>query len=153
MVKHTGAGRHTIAVLDEDPAILSKYLKAINVNEFLHPAAVAFPKLCVVLMYLRIFTNKYERMAAYVLIAVIAATWFSYTTATVFQCMPIAFAWDKTIEGGKCFDFRAFATSSSVPNIVTDVAVLFLPVRTVTELRISIGRKAGLMIIFLTGSV
>jgi hypothetical protein len=81
MVKHTGAGRHTIAVLDEDPAILSKYLKAINVNEFLHPAAVAFPKLCVVLMYLRIFTNKYERMAAYVLIAVVAATWFSYTTA------------------------------------------------------------------------
>jgi hypothetical protein len=153
MVKHTGAGRHTIAVLDEDPAILSKYLKAINVNEFLHPAAVAFPKLCVVLMYLRIFTNKYERMAAYVLIAIVAATWFSYTTATVFQCMPIAFAWDKTIEGGKCFDFRAFATSSSVPNIVTDVAVLFLPIRTVTELRISVGRKAGLMLIFLTGSV
>jgi hypothetical protein len=67
--------------------------------------------------------------------------------------MPIAYAWDKTIEGGKCFDFRAFATSSSVPNIVTDVAVLFLPIRTVTELRISIGRKAGLMLIFLTGSV
>ena len=153
MVKHTGAGRHTIVVLEENPSILEKFLKGVAANELLHPAAVAFPKLCVVFLYLRVFTNKYERMAAWILIGVISATWFSYSMATLFQCMPIAFTWDKTIEGGKCFNFRAFATSSSVPNIVTDVAVIFLPIRTVVALKISIGRRAGLMLIFLMGSV
>ena len=153
MVKHTGAGRHTEAVLEADPTALEKYLIAVTATEFLHPAAVAFPKLCVVLLYLRVFTNRYERVAAWILIGVIGATWFSYSVATIFQCMPVGFIWDKTIEGGKCFNFRAFATSSSVPNIVTDVAVLFLPIRTVIELKISVGRRAGLMLIFVTGSM
>jgi hypothetical protein len=153
MVKHTGAGRHTIVVVQEDPSKLGKTFKAIVANEFLHPAAVAFPKICVVLLFLRVLTNKYERIAGWSLIGVIFATWVSFTVATLFQCMPIAYIWDKTIQGGRCFNFRAFATSSSVPNIVTDVAVLFLPIRTILGLNISIRRKVGLMFIFLTGSM
>ncbi|KAF2685508.1 hypothetical protein K458DRAFT_13206 [Lentithecium fluviatile CBS 122367] len=153
MVKYTGTGRHTIKVLDEDPAKFTNYLKGVTANEFLHPAAVAFPKICVVLLFLRVFTNKYERMAAWGLIGVIFAAWLSFTVATMFQCVPFAFNWDKNIQGATCFNFRAFATSSSVPNIVTDVVVLFLPIRTVVDLKISIGRRVGLMLIFLTGSI
>jgi hypothetical protein len=153
MVRHTGAGRHTNLVLQEDPSILEKSLKAITVNEFLHPAAVAFPKICVVLLFLRVFTNKYERIAAWSLIGIILATWFSFTAATLFQCMPIAYLWDKTIQGGQCIDFRVFATSTSVPNIVTDALVLFLPIRTVMSLKIFTRKKVGLMLILLTGSM
>lgn len=131
MVEKAGTGRHMAYVLATDPAKISEHFKGIMIQEILHPAAVAFPKLTVVLLYLHILTNKYERTAAKLLVSVILATWVSFTVATMFQCMPFAFNWDKTIPGGSCFDVQFFANSSSVPNIVTDLAVLILPLRTV----------------------
>jgi len=71
----------------------------------------------------------------------------------MFQCVPFAYNWDKTIPEGRCFNIFIFGQSSSIPNIVTDAAVLLLPIRTVMELKISIGRRIGLLLIFLTGSV
>lgn len=71
----------------------------------------------------------------------------------MFQCIPFAFNWDKTIPNGTCFDVQFFANSSSVPNIATDLAVLILPLKMVWCLKISIGRRIGLLLIFLTGSV
>lgn len=140
-------------IVTVDPAKIPEHFKGIMISEVLHPAAVAFPKLLVVLLYLHILTNRYERIAAKVLIALIFATWLAYTIAVMFQCMPFAFNWDKTIANGKCFDVQAYANSSSVPNIFTDLAVLVLPLRTVWGLKISIGRRVGLLFIFLTGSV
>jgi hypothetical protein len=140
-------------ILSTDPAKIPEHFKGIMIQEVLHPAAVAFPKLAVVLLYLHILTNKYERLTAKALIFLIFATWLSFTVAAMFQCMPFAFNWDKSIPNGRCFDVQVFANSSSVPNIVTDLAVLILPLRTVWCLKISIGRRVGLLFIFLTGSV
>ncbi|KAF2827650.1 hypothetical protein CC86DRAFT_321914 [Ophiobolus disseminans] len=153
MVEMAGTGRHMAYVVTQDLAKIAEHFKGIMVLELLHPAAVAFPKLLVVLLYLHILTNKYERIAAKALLALIFATWISFTVAAVFQCAPFAFNWDKTITGGKCFNTQVFANSSSVPNIITDLAVLVLPLRTVWELKISVGRRIGLLLIFLTGSV
>ncbi|KAF2466687.1 uncharacterized protein BDR25DRAFT_163487, partial [Lindgomyces ingoldianus] len=153
MVRKASTGRHMAYVEMTDPARINEHYKGIMVNEMLHLPAVAFPKLVVVLLYLRVFTNKWARMATWALIYIIIATWISYTVAACFQCTPFAFNWDKTIPGGRCFNIYVFSQSSSVPNIVTDVAVLILPIRTVMDLKVSIGRKIGLLLIFLTGSV
>ncbi|OAG02579.1 uncharacterized protein CC84DRAFT_1207476 [Paraphaeosphaeria sporulosa] len=139
MVKEAGTGRHLAFNIQRDPDSFTKHFKGIIVNEFLHPAAVAFPKLVVVILYLRVFTNKLERGVAWGLFGVIIATFISFFVATCVQCTPFAYSWDKSIPGGRCFDTVAFAYSSSVPNIVTDL--------------ISTVRKTGLMLIFLTGSV
>lgn len=153
MVKIANTGRHMAYIVTVDPAKIPEHFKGIMISEVLHPAAVAFPKLLVVLLYLHILTNKYERMAAKLLIALILATWLAYTVALVFQCMPFAFNWDKSIAHGHCFNIQAYANSSSVPNIFTDLAVLVLPLRTVWGLKISMGRRVGLLLIFLTGSM
>jgi hypothetical protein len=153
MVKVALTGRHQSYIVTIDPSKLPLHFKGIMISEILHPAAVAFPKLLVVLLYLRILTNKYERVAAKVLVVLISATWFAYSVAALAQCTPFAFNWDKMLPNGHCFNVQVYANSSSVPNIVTDVAVLVLPLRTVWGLKISVGRRVGLVIIFLTGSV
>jgi putative effector of murein hydrolase len=153
MVKLAMTGRHQAFIVTVDPDKITTHFKGIVITELLHPAAVAFPKLLVVLMYLHILTNRYERMAAKVLIGVILATWLSYSVAAVFQCSPIAFSWNKTLPMGKCFNVEVYANSSSVPNIFTDLVVLVLPLRTVWGLKVSVGRRVGLLIIFLTGSM
>lgn len=153
MVQVAETGRHMGYIVTHDPAKITEHFKGIMVLELLHPAAVAFPKLIVVLLYLHILTAKYERIAAKILVFLITATWLSFTVAALFQCMPFAFNWDKTVANGKCFNTQVFANSSSVPNIFTDLAVLVLPLRTVWGLKISVGRRVGLLLIFLTGSV
>jgi hypothetical protein len=54
---------------------------------------------------------------------------------------------------GKCFNIKVYANSSSIPNIATDLAVLVLPLRTVWGLKVSIGKRMGLLAIFMTGGV
>lgn len=152
MVEMADTGRHMAFVVTIDPKMITEHFKGIMVLELLHPAAVAFPKLLVVFLYLHILTNKYERIAAKILIALIFASWLSFTVAAVFQCTPFDFNWNKDI-AGRCFNVQVFANSSSVPNIATDLAVLILPLRTVWGLKISIGRRIGLLLIFLTGSM
>jgi hypothetical protein len=100
MVKRAGTGRHLAYVLSNDPPMVTQHFKGIMIQEVLHPAAVAFPKLTVVLLYLHILTNKYERIAAKVLVLIIFATWLSFSVAVMFQCMPFAFNWDKSILSG-----------------------------------------------------
>lgn len=67
----------------------------------------------------------------------------------MFQCKSFALTWDKTIPNGTCFDVQFFVNSSSVPNIATDLTVLVLPLKTEWCLKISIGRRIGLLLIFL----
>ncbi|KAF1835395.1 hypothetical protein BDW02DRAFT_496109 [Decorospora gaudefroyi] len=153
MTEKAGTGRHMAWVVTTDPSMVSEHFKGIMVQEILHPAAVAFPKLTVALLYLHILTNKWERLAAKTLVIVIFATWISFSVAIMFQCMPFAFNWDKSIPNGRCFNVQVFANSSSVPNIATDLAMLLLPLRTVWRLKISVARRIGLLLIFLTGSV
>ena len=140
-------------ILMTDPGKIPEHFKGILIQEVLHLPAVAFPKICIVLLYLKVFTNKWARMATWALLYIIIATWISFFVAVMFQCVPFAYNWDKTIPEGRCFNIFIFGQSSSIPNIVTDAAVLLLPIRTVMELKISIGRRIGLLLIFLTGSV
>ncbi|CAI6338473.1 unnamed protein product [Periconia digitata] len=153
MVKKAGLGRHVAYNMATDAQNLEEHLIGVFCNELIHPFAVAIPKICVVLVYLRVFTGKGERMAAKILIGAIMTTCLAFTIALMFQCRPFKFNWDKTIPDGTCFDIVIFGQSSSIPNIVTDLVLLILPIRTVTVLKISKGRKIGLMIIFLTGGV
>ncbi|KAF2443967.1 hypothetical protein P171DRAFT_361043, partial [Karstenula rhodostoma CBS 690.94] len=153
MVKEAGTGRHLAFNMQRDLTSFTKHFKGVIVNELLHPAAVAFPKLVVVILYLRVFMNKLERGIAWGLFAVMIATFVSLFVATCFQCTPFAYSWDKSIPGRRCFDAVAFAYSSNVPNIVTDLVIIFLRMRTVLDLQVSTARKIGLMLIFLTGSV
>ncbi|KAF2661609.1 hypothetical protein K491DRAFT_710822 [Lophiostoma macrostomum CBS 122681] len=153
MVEKAGTGRHADFVQMSDPGKIMEHYRGIMVLELLHLMAVGFPKACVVMLYLRVFTNKWARIGTWLLIGAIVATWFSYTIAAIFQCVPFAYNWDKSIPNGHCFNVLVFANSSSVPNIATDIAVLFLPIRTILDLKISRGRRFGLFLIFMVGSV
>ncbi|KAF2798255.1 hypothetical protein K505DRAFT_189223, partial [Melanomma pulvis-pyrius CBS 109.77] len=153
MVQKAGTGRHQEYIALTDPGKIAEHFKGIMVIEIIHPPAVAFSKLSVLLLYLKVFTSRTTRLMTWVVIYLVIGTWFTYTVAIMFQCRPFAYNWDKSIQGGRCINIYVFSQSSSVPNIVTDVVVLLLPIRTVIELKISRTRRIGLLLIFLMGSV
>ena len=140
-------------MLETDPAELLAWSKSLVALEWLYLTANALPKMYMLCLYLRLFTHKALRMSCYVLMGFVAAIWVSYIIASATKCTPFAYQWDKTIPGGQCVNIEAYYQSTSVPNIVTDLIILVLPVPTVLKLQASPLRKIGLLMVFLAGSM
>lgn len=77
--------------------------------------------------------------------------WLASAFVITFQCAPVAYAWDKGIEGGTCINQLDFFRYVAVPNILTDVCMLVLPLPEIWNLQLSRLQKVGLTAIFLSG--
>lgn len=153
MVALAGVGRHLDAVMMFHPHQVVAWAKSIYALEMIYLPAVALPKLSILSLYLRIFPNKVFRAITLVVAVIVVLNWLAFVFASTFQCLPVAYQWDKSIEGGRCFDVLLFYRMVNVPNIVTDIAMLILPIPMVWKLHTSRPRRIGLTVCFLAGSV
>jgi len=141
------------AVVAEDPAKLVLYLKLLYILDWFYVPSNALSRISVVLLYLRIFTSRAARICCWAVISFLIANCVSTIIAAQFECIPFTFMWDKTIEGGRCFDQLLWYKLSNIPNVVADVAIMLLPIRTVFYLKASMMRKLGIAVVCLTGSM
>ncbi|KAK1719488.1 hypothetical protein CaCOL14_001812 [Colletotrichum acutatum] len=153
MVKVGGVGRHVEFVEEFHPALLTGWAKCILAFEIIYFTSVALPKMGIVCLYLRVFNWKGAmRTTAYVLLATLAATSFSFIITACFQCQPIEFWWDRTIPGGKCVDVQAFFHAQSIPGFVLDFFIMTLPLKTIWDLKLPTHKRIALIGIFMIGS-
>ena len=68
-------------------------------------------------------------------------------------CKPIAYSWNTTIPGGYCGDIMASYRWASLPNLITDAAILLLSLSVIWKLHIGLSQKIGLTLTFVTGSM
>ena len=132
---------------------LQIWLKLIVAEEFLYLLSATVPKLAILCLYLRIFTTKPYRYAAYAIAGVMILNYIVDVIIALTMCKPIAYSWDKTIPGGYCGDIMAAYRYISVPNLVTDVAMLVLPLPVIWRLNTKLSQKIGLTLTFMTGSL
>jgi len=71
-------------------------------------------------------------------------------TGSVFICRPLALYWDPTLPG-KCGDLLALWIMTGTLNIVTDLAILILPMPYLYGLEIALYRKVVLIATFGVG--
>lgn len=142
-----------MTVLEDSPADLTAWAKSLYALEWLYLASIALPKMSIVFLYLRIFTDRGVRLICYALLAFVGAVWLSLTIASNFQCVPLAYQWNKMIPGGYCFDIGSYYKATSAPNIFSDIIMLVLPIPTIMKLQTTVLRKLGLLLVFLVGSV
>ncbi|KAF1948503.1 hypothetical protein CC80DRAFT_486023 [Byssothecium circinans] len=149
-----GTGRHQVAILREDPTgnTLMNYFKLLKAQEFVQQAAVAAPKLAILVLYTRVFTTRPYRTAVYVVAGAIIATWLGAGITSLTICRPFGFNWDKKIRGGKCGDVLGFYRAICVPNLVTDFVVAIMPMPILWDLKVKMTVKIGLALTFLIGS-
>ncbi|PYI34225.1 hypothetical protein BP00DRAFT_423209 [Aspergillus indologenus CBS 114.80] len=103
-------------------------------------------------MYARIFPTRNFRIAALILGSIAACWVLAIICVSVFQCAPIAKAWDPRLPGS-CINLKGSFIGNAVPNIVTDVAILSLPVRVVWGLHASLTHRLSVIAVFLLGSL
>jgi hypothetical protein len=84
-----------------------------------------------------------------VTLAVVNAAGLALTLVNVFQCHPVSAAFYSNIPpGAKCTDIITLYLSSSPVNIITDLAILLLPMPILTNMRLPTKQKAILVITF-----
>ncbi|KAJ5093421.1 hypothetical protein N7456_009282 [Penicillium angulare] len=150
-VKYGGVGHHLEALALEQPSREPKYFIWLLIVSTYYYSTVAFPKLAVLALYGRLWTVNPYRTIILVLGAVITLTAVVSGIMCLNMCQPFKFNWDTTIPGGHCYNKQAFFLWASLPNILTDVVMLAMPVPIVWNLNVSMKVKLGLTLTFATG--
>ncbi|KAJ5101296.1 hypothetical protein NUU61_003518 [Penicillium alfredii] len=150
-VRYGGVGHHLDALKKEEPQLVPQYFKYLLVVSTYYYSTVAIPKLAVLALYGRLWTVNPYRTIILILAAIIILTAVVSGIMCLNMCQPFEFNWDQSIPGGHCLDKQAFFTWASLPNILTDLVMLVLPVPVVWNLNTSMKVKLGLIFTFATG--
>ncbi|RDW75402.1 hypothetical protein BP6252_06544 [Coleophoma cylindrospora] len=143
-----GVGKHSSDLSFDSLVSFGKTLLAF---ECVYVTSLAITKCSLLIMYCRIFPVYSIKLGAYML-GFLAISWAtSIIMVSIFQCTPIAKAWNSHLVG-HCINLRASFIGNAVPNILTDVAILMLPMPQVWKLHTGVLQKAQLSCIFLLGS-
>lgn len=154
MVQFGGAGTHAAYFLINDPTVITRYLQLQTATEFVYMAAVTVPKVALLLLYLRIFADRRVRIVTWTVVGVVITHfWTSGVIVGLTICHPFQYKWDKSISDGYCGDLMAAYRYISIPNFVTDLMIIFLPISTLWNLQMGKSRKIGIVLTFLTGSL
>lgn len=146
-------GRHQAWVLKFEPETMELYMKMLFVTEFLYGLILPLEKTSILLLYLRIFhVRRWFRFTTYVLLAFIWMWGISESLVAIFQCNPVAYHWDKSING-TCINQQSYYIWVCVPNNIHDVVMLILPMPVVWKLQIGLRKKLALSCVFVIGSL
>jgi len=151
-VIYGGVGRHFTYWEENNPTVATNYFKYLLAVSFYYFFCVAWPKLAILALYLRLFTLKPYRITVWCLIGVVVTTGIICPIMSLNLCHPFEYNWNRTIPGW-CLDEQSFYRWGSLPNIITDVAMLILPLPIVWKLQTSYKLKLGLTVAFSTGSL
>lgn len=102
---------------------------------------------------MRIFSTRKFQITAYVVGSIVLALGFAVLFETIFQCSPIAYGWDSTINPGECIDQTLFYRAVSPINVLTGVLILVMPIPLVWRIQAPRGQKVALTVVFVLGGL
>jgi hypothetical protein len=120
--------------------------------ELFYVYTIASTKISILLLYMSLFPNRTFAVWAKGLGAIVLAWAIACVAGVIFSCNPVNGFWDRSIPS-TCIDSTKFFIGNAVPNMVTDTAILVLPVRMVWRLQMSKKRKVAVSGMFLLGSL
>lgn len=126
---------------------LKRTLYAFTV--FYNPSLMA-TKTAILLLYVRMAAaHRFLRYASYLTLAVVDISGLVLVFLNIFQCRPFHAAYSDT--DGRCLDLVSLYLSSAPINIITDLAILLLPLPILTGLRMELRQKIALVATFVVG--
>ncbi|KAK5659732.1 hypothetical protein OQA88_943 [Cercophora sp. LCS_1] len=144
-----GFGQHMANLTSENKIEVLKYFYLCQIT---YKLSINLTKCSILTLYIRIFGANIRWIfhLCTLLIAIIASYCVATVLATIFQCTPLPFAFDKTIIG-HCIDNAQFWFANASFNIATDVIILLIPIPPVYRLLIPRVHKIALILVFMLG--
>ena len=114
--------------------------------------ALGFIKISFCVLYLSIFPGKWFRIGCWCVLVIIVGETISEALVVIFQCTPVHKAWDATgyVEG-HCVNMTAFYYANFGIKLASDLALFLMPMPKLVRLKMTVGKRAGLVIMFSLG--
>ena len=122
------------------------------VNQMLYLVNIAIIKISILIMYYRFFPIPSFRKAAWILSTFTVLWAISSLFLYIFQCKPIARTWNQSVPG-KCLGVKETSLGIAIPNIVTHVVILVMPMNHVRRLQLQRIQQIAVTLIFLLGGL
>ncbi|KAI1418596.1 MFS general substrate transporter [Hypoxylon sp. FL1857] len=146
-----GLGRHDEDIPDNDWYSLRRCEYVFSV---LYNPALMVTKTSVLIFYLRLSKNtqKVLRLASWAVLGLVNVAGVVLTLINIFQCRPIAAAYDPLVQPTYCIPLLTQFICSAPINVVTDLAILALPLPVLTSMRLPRRQKVILIFTFALGT-
>ncbi|EFQ25834.1 uncharacterized protein GLRG_00978 [Colletotrichum graminicola M1.001] len=142
-----GFGQH-IKNLSRPNKLMS--LKTFYVAQIFYKVTINLTKASILLLYLRIFVQRYFRILCHVLLSIILTYMVTTSASSIWQCTPIPRAWDKSIPG-TCISLTMNWYANAGFSIATDILIMALPQHVIWRSKLPTKQKMAIMIIFALG--
>lgn len=140
-------GLHADTLPLDNVTMIAKYL---IVAEILYVFNLVWTKICILLMYYRIFHFPYFKTWAYVIGTFVILWVICITFLFIFICVPVQKIWNPEIPG-RCINQVGTWIANAVSTIATDIAILLLPLPQVWKLQLRTSEKIAVSIAFSLG--
>ncbi|KAK6080622.1 integral membrane protein [Seiridium cupressi] len=148
-VQH-GLGQHITDAMAQENNDLTAYAQAVWISSIFYNATLGFIKISVLALYMRLGDRLLRRLAL-VMIGVVACQAGGNVMACIFECSPVAAAYDQSITDKKCMNINAFYLANAAVNISTDLLTYTLPIKLLINLQMPRRQKIGLGLILCLG--
>ncbi|RAL07235.1 uncharacterized protein BO97DRAFT_378986 [Aspergillus homomorphus CBS 101889] len=146
--RHGGMGLH---LWNLPPEVYESYIKVVFTAAIIYVPALALAKISLIILYYRILCQEhYQRWTLYALAFIVSSYSIALIFAFIFGCQPVHKAWSLSVTGS-CIDQYALYVATAVMNIITDIALIIVPVPTVIGLNMPTVQKIGLLFMFMVG--
>ncbi|GAP89890.1 putative integral membrane protein [Rosellinia necatrix] len=121
------------------------------IGELFYSIGFTVIKLSILMLYRQLFPTRLILVSTTALAVFVILWGIALLLVSIFSCEPIHGFWDIDIPS-KCVDSKWFFVGNAIPNILADLFLLFLPMRDVWKLKMSIQSKIGVTGLFALGS-
>lgn len=138
-------------VMKESP---NHNLQLAHVVELLYVVTILAAKMTILLQLNHIFVTSRKSIRFYLVQLLIWSNILWYIIAfflLAFQCSPIARIWNPLIPGHCIVDFYPLTFVNAILNVVSDIAMLIMPILWAWKLQMGWRRKLGVSLIFASG--
>lgn len=139
---------------ERDEEIPEAWMPSLRASEYaftiLYNPTLMATKTSILIFYLRLSKNtqKILRIASFVTLAVVNVAGVVLTFINAFQCSPVKAAYDPAQNDDRCISIVTLYLCSAPVNIITDLAILVLPIPVLTGMRLPQRQKTILVITF-----
>ncbi|KAH1979742.1 hypothetical protein KXW88_006959 [Aspergillus fumigatus] len=129
----------------------SNFFVNLFVYEIFYTLSICVTKYSILMFYWRIFGTTNIRIPIYVIFFLVTCWGLGVIFTTIFQCLPVRGFWDKSVNPHCGVDVNQFFIGNAVPNIITDWALLILPMPYIWRLHRDIAQKIAISSVFVLG--
>jgi hypothetical protein len=123
-------------------------------GSFLYPACITFVKLSILMQYRRLFSHHSRNFhwQINVLITIVAVWGAGIILTAFFLCAPMEKNWHPMVKG-TCIPIIPFYYGLQIPNIITDLLIIVVPIQEVMRLQLDKKLKTGAVTMFALGII